>query len=74
VHDLLVLWTPFPHQAVQCTTESLEFVHENLCGPISPITPSGNRFFLLLVDDFSRYMWVVLLPTKDSALAAIKRV
>jgi hypothetical protein len=26
------------------------------------------------MDDFSRYMWVVLLPAKDGALVAIKNV
>jgi hypothetical protein len=37
-------------------------------------TPGGRRYFLLLVDDASRFMWVVLLPSKDAAADAIKRV
>jgi hypothetical protein len=48
--------TPFPHQALQRATEPLELVHEDLCLPITPATPSGNRYFLLLVDDYSRFM------------------
>jgi transposase InsO family protein len=63
---------PFPQAASQRATRSLELMHEDLCGPISPATPSGNKFFLLLVDDFSRYMWVSLLGSKDSAATAIK--
>jgi hypothetical protein len=39
---------------------------------VSPATPSGNLYFLLLVDDRSQYMWLVLLPSKDRAAAAIK--
>jgi transposase InsO family protein len=66
--------TPFPHQALRRATEPLELVHGDLCGPITPATPSGNRYFLLLVDDYSRFMWVMLLPTKDGAPAAIKNV
>jgi hypothetical protein len=66
--------TPLPHQALRRATEPLELVHGDICSPISPVTPSGNRYFLLLVDDYSRYMWVVLLPTKDGAPAAIKNV
>jgi hypothetical protein len=31
---------------------------------------AGNKYFLLIVDDFSRYMWVVLLKRKDQALQA----
>jgi transposase InsO family protein len=49
-------------------------VHGDICGPITPATPSGNRYFLLLVDDFSRFMWVSLLPSKDAAATAIKRI
>jgi IS30 family transposase len=42
-----------------------------LCGPISPETPGGKQSFLLVVDDKSRYMWLVLLASKDQAAAAI---
>lgn len=51
----------------------LELVRGDLCGPISPETPGERRYFLLLVDDFSRYMWILLLSTKDEAPTAIKR-
>jgi len=39
---------------------------------MTPATPGGRRFFLLLVDDVSRYMWAVLLDTKAAAADAIK--
>lgn len=53
---------------------ALELIHGNLCGPITPATPGGKKYFLLLVDDFSRYMWVELLLSKDCAPAAIKQI
>ena len=65
---------PFPQQAQRHSTEVLQLLHGDICGPITPSTPSGNRYFLLLVDDHSRYMWICLLPTKDAAATAIKRV
>jgi transposase InsO family protein len=65
---------PFPQKALWRSTEPLQLLHGDICGPITPPTPSGNRYFLLLVDDHSRYMWICLLPTKDAAAAAIKRV
>jgi transposase InsO family protein len=49
-------------------------MHVYLCGPISPTTRSGNKFFPLLVDDFHCYMWVSLLGSKDSAATAIKHI
>ena len=65
---------PFQSQALQHSANSLELFHGDLCGPVTPATPSGNRYFLLLVDDFSRYMWIALLDTKDVAPAAIKKI
>ncbi|CAA6674433.1 unnamed protein product [Spirodela intermedia] len=52
----------------------LELVHSDLCGPIAPETPNGSKYFLLLVDDRSRYMWVAMLPSKDRAAVAIKEI
>jgi hypothetical protein len=52
----------------------LELVHRDLCGPTSPATPRGNKYFLLLADDFSRYMWVTVIPSKDHVAAAIKNI
>jgi transposase InsO family protein len=37
-------------------------------------TLGGRRYFLLLVDDLSRYMWVMVLGSKGEAANAIKRV
>ena len=38
-----------------------------------PATNGGRRYFLLLMDDCSRYMWLQLLTSKDEAVAAIKK-
>jgi hypothetical protein len=64
---------PFPRQASYRATEQLELVHDDLYGPVSPTTPRGRRYFLLLVDDTTRYMWVVLLNSKATAADAVKR-
>jgi hypothetical protein len=52
----------------------LELVHGDLCGQISLATPRGNKYFLSLVDDLSRYMWIGMIPSKDHATAAIKDI
>ena len=46
---------PFPCQASFRAKEKLELVRGDLCCPVTPATPGGRRFFLL-VDDMSRYM------------------
>ena len=53
--------------------DALELIHGDLCGPITPATNGGRRYFLLLVDDCSRYMWLQLLMSKDEAEVAIKK-
>jgi hypothetical protein len=49
-------------------------VHGDFCGPVTPATPGGRRYFLLLVDDLSRYMWVMILGSKGEAANTIRRV
>jgi hypothetical protein len=63
----------FPQQSSFRAKERLELVHGDLCGPVTPATPGGWRYFLLLVDDLSRYMWVVVLGSKGEAANAITR-
>ena len=60
---------PFPQEAVYRASKVLELVHADLCGPITPATPTGNKYFLLVVDDFSWYMWVVLIKKKIKLLS-----
>jgi hypothetical protein len=43
-------------------------------GPISPTTPRGNKYFLLIMDDLSMNMWVDVIPSKDRATTAIKDI
>jgi hypothetical protein len=54
---------PFPAVAQYQAERTLEILHGDLCGPISPVTPSGGRYFLLLVDDKSRFMWLSVMST-----------
>ncbi|KAI3522492.1 hypothetical protein L1887_00319 [Cichorium endivia] len=63
---------PFPSSTSFRAKKRLELVHGDLCGPVTPPTPAGNRYFMLLVDDFSRVMWVYLLKSKDEALQTFK--
>ena len=65
---------PFPRATSYRATTGLELVHGDLCGHITPPTPGGKRYFLLMVDDFSSYMWLELLARKDEAFVAFKKV
>lgn len=65
--------TPFPTEARERAADMLDLVHDDLCGPITPTTPSGSKYFLLLVDDMSHYMWLSLLGMKDQVVSTIQR-
>jgi transposase InsO family protein len=64
---------PFPQQSSFRAKERLELLHGDLCGPVTPATLGGRRYFLLLIDDLSRYMWVVVLGSKGEAADVIRR-
>lgn len=51
----------------------LELIHGDLCGPITSCTPAGNRYIFLLVDDYSRVMWIYLLKSKNDAFEAFMK-
>jgi IS30 family transposase len=65
---------PFPQSSSYRSSKGLELFHTDLCGHITPPTPGGKSYFLLVVDDFSRFMWIELLKSKDEALAYFKKV
>ena len=46
----------FPKMVKYHAAEALELVHGDLCGPITPVTLGGRKYFILLVDDRSRFM------------------
>jgi len=48
----------------------LSLVYVDLCGPITPKIAGDNRYFMLLVDDHSRWMEVFPLKNKDQVVDA----
>lgn len=66
--------SPFPQASAYRAGAGLELVHGDLCGHITPPTHGGKSFFLLIVDDYSRYMWLELLASKDEALQYFKKI
>jgi hypothetical protein len=54
------------------TTEPFQLVHTDTVGPVTPLAIGGFRFFLILVDDFTRSRWVYLMHQKNEALSLLK--
>ena len=54
------------------TIKKLEIVHTNLSGPLRKRGFYGERYFMILVDDFTRMMWVAFLKEKLEAFEKFK--
>ena len=50
----------------------LEIVHIDLCGPIGIESYTGENFFILFVDDYSRMMTVMYLREKSESFEKFK--
>jgi len=45
-------------------SSNFELIHFDIWGPISTASIHGYRYFLTILDDHSRFLWVILLKTK----------
>lgn len=46
----------------------LELLHMDLFGPIEPVSLGGKKYALVVVDEYSRYTWIVFLSMKKETL------
>ncbi|GJX47204.1 retrovirus-related pol polyprotein from transposon TNT 1-94 [Tanacetum coccineum] len=56
-----------PPKLVPSTESKLELLHMDLCGQIRVASINGKKYILVIVDDYSRYIWVYFLRIKDEA-------
>nr|GFB72226.1 retrovirus-related Pol polyprotein from transposon TNT 1-94 [Tanacetum cinerariifolium] len=56
-----------PPKPVPNSRQRLHLLHMDLCGPMRIASINGNRYVLVIVDDYSRYTWVHFLRSKDEA-------
>jgi len=56
-----IIRTPVP-----TVSRPFELIHSDVCGPISIPSFSGQKYFVIYVDDFSRRVWVYFVRSKES--------
>lgn len=64
----------FPQATLFRATRPLELLHGDLCGPITPSTTGGNKYIFVVIDDHTRYMWSIVLKTKDEVFGKFKKL
>nr|GEW04641.1 integrase, catalytic region, zinc finger, CCHC-type, peptidase aspartic, catalytic [Tanacetum cinerariifolium] len=56
-----------PPKPVPNSRQRLHLLHMDLCGPMRIVSINGKRYVLVIMDNYSRYMWVYFLRSKDEA-------
>jgi hypothetical protein len=51
----------YPHKNIMTTDRPLELLHMDLFGPIAYISIGGSKYYLVIVDDYSRFTWLFFL-------------
>ncbi|CAL2236277.1 unnamed protein product [Prunus armeniaca] len=63
----------FPAESTWRAQFPLELVHTDICGPMQIASMSGNRYFLLFIDDYTRMAWVYFLRNKSNTFECFKK-
>ena len=61
-----------PGTQTSATSRPLELLHLNLIGPTRIESLGGKRYIMVVVNDFTRYTWVIFLRSKFDALEHIE--
>jgi transposase InsO family protein len=62
-----------PHKNIMTTDRPLELLHMDLFGLIAYISIDGSKYYLVIVDDYSRFTWVFFLQEKYQTQETLKR-
>jgi transposase InsO family protein len=58
---------------IMTTIRPLEILHMDLFDPITYISIDGNKYGLVIIDDYSRFTWVVFLQDKSETQVVLKK-
>ncbi|KAM2949706.1 hypothetical protein FF1_036572 [Malus domestica] len=63
----------FPSLSTWKAKDPLELIHIDICGPMQVESHSGNKYFLLFTNDYTRMSWVYFLRNKSDAFKCFKK-
>ena len=63
----------FHHKKVVTTSKPLQFLHMNLCCPMRIISFGGKKLCFVILNDFSRFTWILFLTRKSDAFDLLSR-
>ena len=63
---------PFPKKSQSRSSQPLELIHSDVCGPMSVNSVGGSRYFVTFIDDYSRFTTVYFMKHESEALEKFK--
>jgi hypothetical protein len=67
--SLPYLKAAYPDLHVTSMEHILDCIHMDLCGPITPASWGGNRYFLKIIDGHSKYRFIYPMPRKSDTFS-----
>jgi transposase InsO family protein len=64
---------PHPSKSIVTTVKPLELLNMDLFGPVAYMSIGGNKYGLVIVDDYSRFTWVFFLHDKSVVQDTLKK-
>lgn len=61
----------FPSSSIK-TSKPFQVIHCNICGPFSLPSHLNARFFLSIVDDYSRATWIYIMNVKSETIKILQ--
>lgn len=62
---------PFPSNGNR-STQLLNVVHTDVCGPMENVSIGGSRYFIIFIDDYSRMTYIYFMKNKHEAFQCFK--
>lgn len=59
------------HSVVHLATAPFQIIHADVWGPSSTLSMDGYRYYLVIVDDYTRYTWIFPLKLKSEVASVM---
>jgi transposase InsO family protein len=63
---------PHPPKSIVTTSSPLELIHMDLFGPMAYVSIGGNKYELVIVDDYSHFTWVFFVYDMSEVQGKVK--
>ncbi|XP_012468970.1 uncharacterized protein LOC105787068 [Gossypium raimondii] len=63
----------FPVNKAWRARDKLQLVHSNVCGPMKTPSLNDSKYFILFIDDLTRFCWVYFLKQKSEVFEAFSK-